>query len=109
MALVWHREVYFFFVAKVTSDSFVNGLVTGQVILNRKGIINEFSFEAENALKNFINADQQGAFDQISALSDIVSALNEHDIDPTLKRPHASSILIDSQLDEMLWRDHTWM
>ena len=57
--------------------------------------------------ENFINADhdsQQGVFDQISVLSDIVAVLNEHDVDPTMKRPHVSSILIDAHEHD----NHSW-
>ena len=57
--------------------------------------------------ENFINADhdsQQGVFDQISVLSDIVAVLNEHDVDPTMKRPHVSSILIDAHEHD----NHPW-
>lgn len=82
-------------------------LQEANIVVNEKGVINEFSFEADNALENFINADydsQQGVFDQISVLSDIVAVLNEHDIDPTLKRPHVSSILIDAHEHE----NHSW-
>jgi hypothetical protein len=78
-----------------------------KIVFNEKGIINEFSFEADNALENFINADQdsqQGVFDQISVLSDIVAVLNEHDVDPILKRPHVSSVLIDAHEHD----NHSW-
>ena len=82
-------------------------LQEANIVLNEKGVINEFSFEADNALENFINADhdsQQGVFDQISVLSDIVAVLNEHDVDPTMKRPHVSSILIDAHEHD----NHSW-